>query len=529
VVLGANAIGGAYIGARYPFISTNGGNGVSTPSPVLSGLVTAGIGALLWLVIVGTSFPLGKPQPVPVSDAKWWLQNVADSLVVAGTEVDSDKNIRSLTALPKSYIKNYNISGLNHARQYRTIFGKTDYETNLVISSLKQNKFKQTSTFSLGPEDNAIDLIDVFPDNDSIGNAVIRFVTDDLKTVGSCKLVADKFPKYAFIAEQRAFDIASKQNTLGELQEFLKLFPNTSLRSKAEKKQTEILYNSYKQDYQACKTADDYTNFIAKHKSKDYDKLIPKAQERVKQLRYKEYKDMFANAKNGYDYAAFIGKYAANDPDNLIPRAKAAEYQKLYEEAYSSSDCSRFMEKYANNDPNGYIPKVQEKRAVALEREEQERIAEARRQEERRKEREKLRNRLWDVQLGDERSNTYYQKTITEISVSFNGKDEQYGSYLYRQFAPLKITYNSDSKSYEVFMMAYGGDYGGSGSGNYISFNIHYVERISRNGWEYNGAHPSEYSSIVQQLCRKERITQADLINTAVQIFTDAILRKPRE
>lgn len=521
VVLGANIIGGGYLGATNPFVRVNNANGTSTTSPVLSGLAMAGIGALVWFAIAGVS-GLGTTRPVPFTDedAKWWLQNVSDSLILVGKQEGSGNNIYSLTALPKSYIKNYNISGLNHAREYKRIFGKTDYETKLVISSLKQRKFKQTWTFSLGPEDNAIDLIEVFPDNDSIGMAVVRFVTDEVNAVSGCKLVADKFPKYALIAEQRAYDIASKQNTLGELQEFLKLFPNTSLRSKAEKKQTEILYNIYKQDYQACNTADDYVNFIAKHKSKDYDKLIPKAQERVKQLRYKEYKDMFANAKSGYDFGAFINKYATNDPDNLIPRAKAAEYQKLFEEAYSSSDCSSFIEKYANNDPNGYIPQVQEKRAAALVREEQERLAEAKRQEEERREQAKLQNRRWKVLLTNQQDRTSYNKYITTMGVGFTGRDEEYGSVVEDDFASNEITYDKSNNSYKIFL---------SGRrGAYVTFEVHYVKGILGNSWEVSGGViPTNYYSNVFNLCRSGNISASTLTDLAIEIYINEFLRKP--
>lgn len=384
---GLGLLGGGYLGVRYPITIEQ--RQYPIPTAILLGAL---LGVSAYGIAKGNLLDKNwdNPYPVPFNEAEYWLSNVDNSLQLGIAVPNTGGGVFSLYALPRTKENTFVIKNMADAKLYAQAFGKSPYLINVVLNCLQSGNIHWTDMEEFAK---------LFPNNQEIADASVKYQYDKIGTIEDCRRSYQRNPKSLSIAEKRALEIAVRMNSLEALQEFLTAFPMTTLRDKVAKRETEVLYNNYKQDYQACSTADDYVNFIAKHKSKDYDKLIPKAQERVKQLRYKEYKDMFATAKSSSDFGAFINKYATNDPDNLIPRAKAAEYQKLFEEANSSSDCSSFIEKYANNDPNGYIPQVQERRATALVREEQVRIAELRRQEEERRIAETFRNTRWEPKV----------------------------------------------------------------------------------------------------------------------------------
>ncbi len=542
----AGAIPSAFVGLLGSIAAINiipGYQGSWIP-PALTGL----LGGLLAVQIFYKNTPPAGYTPINQSQVEKWMQEFNSQLRVASLNYNKEKFVVRIDVLPAEIEGKYKITNSLEVSYFNKAFPNSPHFEEKVLSAIQELP------------NNIVEEIGVNPDvavKPELQKKIVASLLKRARVLSDCAPVAKRFPNLKDQVIERAYYFAQNYHVISVQEEFLRLFPDSKYTEVVEKKRNEIQYKEYKEFFKNSKSAVDYDNFIAQYANYDPDKLVPKAKTLAKEMRYKEYKDAFTNsksssdfvafiekykrndpdnlvpkakleeyrkilaeAKTSSDYAAFIEKYASNDPDNLIPRAKAAEYQKLYEEAYSSSDCSRFMEKYANNDPNGYIPQVQEKRAAALEREEQARIAEAKRQEEERREQAKLQNRRWKVLLTNQQNRTSYNKYITTMGVGFTGRDEEYGSVVEDHFASNEITYDKSNNSYKIFL---------SGRrGSFVAFEVHYAEGILGNSWEVSGGvSPSDYYSNVFNLCRSGNISASTLTDLAIEIYINEFLRKP--
>lgn len=260
---------------------------------VLGGLLT---GVLTWWV--------QSWFPVPGNVSEWdhkprigqenqWLAGFDNNLKIAKRIYNEEKRqVDRLYVIPASMESVYTIRNVDDIDYFLEAFGTG-------IFGIKGHPQLVPKVIEGLPRVNSYTEVDkigerfsgLFNGNAAVHDKIREVYFSREKTVRGCeRLVESRFPDATEQAAKRAFEIVNSANTLEQYEEFLSVFPNSSLAPTVIKAFTARKYVIYKEKFQNSRSIGDFESFIANYSNNDYDKLIPKAKERIKQLKYQEYK-----------------------------------------------------------------------------------------------------------------------------------------------------------------------------------------------------------------------------------------------